>query len=120
MVSMGRYHSTTFVTITVLITVGIFMLDVQIPLGIAVPVLYLLPFSYVILWSVPRQRLVIFIFPLIVTGLTLVALIAKPGGDWNVGTANRLIILCVMWAITVLALVRKQQDADREVTVAQR
>ena len=93
---------------------GIFWIDLSLPLGIAVPVLYVIPVSWIALWSARRET-----GALIVTGLSATALIVlrygmATTGHTDLAFINRLLPSCVVWATILFALFRKVQEEDRK------
>ncbi len=93
---------------------GVLWLDVSMPLGVAVPVLYAIPVSWIALWSGRRET-----FALIATGLSATILIMlryvlASAEDADLAVVNRLLASCVIWATVLLALFRKVQEEDRK------
>lgn len=93
---------------------GIFWIDLSMPLGIAVPVLYVIPVSWIALWSGRRETAA-----LIVTGLSATVLIVlryglAATGESDLSLINRLLSSCVVWATILFALFRKVQEEDRK------
>jgi len=94
--------------------IGIFWFDLSMPLGTSVPVLYVIPMSWIALWSRRRETLT-----LILTGFTATVLIVLRHGfagtsqtDFEV--INRLLPSCVVWTTVLIALFRKVQEEDRK------
>ena len=94
--------------------VGIFWLDLSMPVGGSVPVLYVIPVSWIALWSRRRETLT-----LILTGLTATILIVLRYGfagtsQTDLEVINRLLPSCVVWTTVLIALFRKVQEEDRK------
>lgn len=93
---------------------GILWVDLSMPLDVAVPVLYVIPVSWIALWSGRRETVA-----LIVTGLSATVLIVlryqlATTGQTDVAVVNRLLPSCVVWGTILLALFRKVQEEDRK------
>ncbi len=93
---------------------GIFWIDLSMPLGVAVPVLYVIPVSWIAFWSGRRETVA-----LVVTGLSATVLIVlryglATTGQTDLAVINRLLPSCVVWATILLALFRKVQEEDRK------
>jgi hypothetical protein len=93
---------------------GIFWIDLSMPLGVAVPVLYVIPVSWIALWSGRRETVA-----LIVTGLSATVLIVlrygfATTGQTDLAVVNRLLPSCVVWTTILFALFRKVQEEDRK------
>ena len=93
---------------------GIFWIDLSMPLGVAVPVLYVIPVTWIALWSGRRETA-----PLIVTGLSATVLVVlryglATTGQTDMDVVNRLLPSCVIWTAIVLALFRKVHEEDRK------
>jgi hypothetical protein len=96
---------------------GIFWLDLSMPLGASVPVLYVIPVSWIALWSGRRETLA-----LTVTGLTATVLIVlrygfATTGQTDLAVINRLLPSCVVWTTVLFAVFRKVQEEDRKMRV---
>lgn len=92
---------------------GVFWLDFSLPLGIAAPVLYAIPVSWVALWSRKRETKT-----LIATGFTATVFMALRYGladaeHSDLALINRFLPFCVIWATIVIALFRKVKEEDR-------
>lgn len=93
---------------------GIFWIDLSMPLGVAVPVLYVIPVGWIALWSGRRETVA-----LIVTGLSATVLIVlryeyATTGQTDLAVINRLLPSCVLWTTILFALFRKVQEEDRK------
>lgn len=93
---------------------GVFWLDLSMPLGIAVPILYAVPVGWIALWSGRRET-----FPVIMTGLFATVLIVlrymmAAGHELEFETTNRLLTTGVIWSNILLSIFRKVQEEDWE------
>jgi hypothetical protein len=93
---------------------GVFWMDLSLPAGLAVPVLYVIPVNWIALWSGRRETL-----PLIVTGVSATVLLVFGYGlagarEPDAAVMNRLLPLGVIWATIVFALFRKVQEEDHK------
>jgi hypothetical protein len=93
---------------------GTFWIDLSMPLGVAVPVLYVIPVSWIALWSGRRETIA-----LIVTGISATVLIVLRYGlaateQTDLAVVNRLLPSCVVWTTILFALFRKVQEEDRK------
>ncbi len=89
----------------------IFIVDLLLPLGVAVGVLYttLVLFS---MWS-PHRRFIL----LVATGvsvLTVLAFFLDPGEANWMAVSNRLISLFTIWVATILSFLHKRDQEERE------
>ncbi|MBI4001445.1 MAG: PAS domain S-box protein, partial [Nitrospira defluvii] len=101
------YQKPVFVEygVTALLTIGIFLLDLLMPAGIAVWLLYAIPFTLV--WSPTRARAPLF-FAGLATLLVLIGhLVSPPEGLPLSSLLNRLLGIGLMWAF-ILALVGRR------------
>jgi hemerythrin-like metal-binding protein len=107
------------------LTVVIFLIDLQLPLGVAGGV----PYVVVVLmaWWLPNSRDVV-VLALITSVLTLIGYAHSPSGGipWIVIT-NRSLALFAIWTVTILIIQRKQAEMeiinardDLEITVSKR
>jgi hypothetical protein len=102
---------------TILLAVGIFVLDFFYPLGVAIGALYT-PLVLITLWSSSRR------FTLIVTAgastLTVVGLFYPLYGasDW-LALTNRVLSLITIWVAAILVLLYKRAEKERDVLVRQ-
>ena len=103
-----RPNPATIYTITALLALGAFMLDVHIPLGVAAGVPYVAVVLFA-LWNSSR------FFPLLMaavsSGVILLGWVLSPPGDeaWKV-LANRGLALFAIWVTVLLSLQRRQAD----------
>lgn len=92
---------------------GVFWLDLSMPLGTAVPVLYAVPVSWIALWSGRRETLSVIVTGLFATVLIVLRyLMASDGSEFE--ATNRILTIGVIWANIVLSIFRKVQEEDWE------
>ena len=95
-----------------LITLVIFAADTVLPLGLAVPMLYVMPLAYLTLWSRPEQSTPVILLAGATTALTLVGyFVSPPGLVWQ-GRANRAVSILVIVFMATLSILRKQTEED--------
>lgn len=96
-----------------LLTVGIFLLDLTTPVGVAVPMLYVIPL--VLTLQTPRERDPLY-FCVLATILIWVDLFIKPAGSPLVyGVLNRTLGTAVLWILALgLIRFRRIQQKARE------
>jgi len=108
----AKTTSLALIGTTILLAVGIFVLDFFYPLGVAVGALYT-PLVLITLWSSSRR------FTLIVTVgatvLTVVGLFYPLYGaaDW-LAVTNRVLSLITIWVAAILVLLYKRAEEERE------
>lgn len=93
---------------------GIFWFDLSMPLGVAVPVLYVIPIGWIALWSARRETLALIVAGLCATGLMVLRYELATTGQSDLAVINRLLPSCVVWSTILLALFRKVQEEDRK------
>jgi PAS domain S-box-containing protein len=95
----------------VILTVGIFMLDIVTPLGWAVWLLYLIPLTFMLQSSTVRDS---YYFSAVATILTVVGWWVSPRGDEDPDQAliNRLVGVGVLWVFTWLMVRQKRARAE--------
>jgi PAS domain S-box-containing protein len=89
---------------------GIFVVDLWLPLGVAAPVLYVIP---VLLASWAKRRLALPTVAISVSALTLVGIMTEPAAvipSWVV-VWNRAMALLIIW-ITAVLCVRRQRSEE--------
>jgi hypothetical protein len=93
----------------------IFVLDILTPVGIMLPVLYIIPVILVGVWSSPRAILAVTVVGAGSTVLGTVAyFLAAPGLHDDVIVANRVLALFGLWLCVIIILLRKGFEQDRE------
>lgn len=89
----------------------IFTIDLLLPLGVAVGVLYA-TLVLLSMWS-PHRRF-IFLVAAVASGLTVLDFFLSPGDpDW-MAVSNRVLSLFTIWAVAVLAFLHKRDQEERE------
>lgn len=96
-----------------IIACGIFILDIQVPIGYAVYLLYLIP---IFLTAPALEPLSVLFLPAIGTVLTIASyFLEPPGGDLTRAMINRGLGIFALWAISFIIMMRrKAEDALRE------
>jgi hypothetical protein len=97
---------------------GIFWFDLSMPLGVSVPVLYVIPVSWIALWSGRRETVALILTGLSATILILLRYGFATTGQTDLAVINRLLPSCVVWMTVLFALFRKVQEEDREMRQA--
>ena len=104
--------------VTLVLTAGVFWVDLHTPADFAIPFLYVLPLQCIIFWTAPHQ-----FFPVIVAAL-FATIFNALGYFWStdigkpeISAVNRLIAACVTWGTVILAMLRKGDEQD---TLSQR
>jgi ABC-type proline/glycine betaine transport system permease subunit len=92
---------------------GVFWIDLSMPLGIAVPVLYVIPVSWIAFWSGRRETLALIVTGLFATVLIVLRYGLAAAGESDLAVINRLLPSSVIWATILFALFRKVQEEDR-------
>ncbi|MES4784714.1 MAG: hypothetical protein C4294_01575, partial [Nitrospiraceae bacterium] len=88
------------------LAVGIFTLDLSLPLGVAVGVLYTIP-VLISIWF-PQKRYTL-VSALLGTVFTILGIFLSPlGGILWVGLINRGLTLFIVWVTVILVLLHKQ------------
>jgi len=76
--------------------------------------LYVIPVSWIALWSGRRETLSVVMMGLLVTMLIVVRYAMAPGDESAFAGTNRLLAAGVIWATVLLAIFRKVQEEDWE------
>jgi ABC-type proline/glycine betaine transport system permease subunit len=97
---------------------GVFWIDLSMPLGIAVPVLYVIPVSWIAFWSGRRETLALIVTGLFATVLIVLRYGLAAAGESDLAVINRLLPSSVIWATILFALFRKVQEEDRRMREA--
>jgi hypothetical protein len=93
---------------------GVFWVDLSMPLGVAVPVLYVIPVGWIALWSERRETIALIMTGLCATVLIVLRYALATTGQTDLAAVNRLLPSCVIWATILFALFRKVQEEDRK------
>jgi len=92
----------------------IFLLDVTTPIGVAVPVLYVVPIVWFGVWSPPSAILPVGIIGAVSTVLGLLGFFIYAAGDGTeFDVMNRILALCAVWFVVLSILLRKGVEQDR-------
>jgi hypothetical protein len=105
---------------TVTLIVAIFFVDLSTPLGLAIPVLYVLPVVCLAMWSSPHATVSLFVTAIVCTLLGFFGLLLSPPGDRELAIGNRALSLCAVWGTILLALLKKGLDQDCELHAERR
>lgn len=92
---------------------GVFWLDLSMPLGTAVPILYAVPVSWIALWSGRRETLSVIVIGLFATVLIVLRYLMS-GDGFEFEVTNRVLTIGVIWANIALSIFRKVQEEDWE------
>ena len=90
----------------------IFGLDVLVPLGTEVSLLYLIPLGFVAMWSSPKQSTHVLVIAAVCAVLTWVGFfLTPPHAVWS-AVANRLLAVTVIGFTVMLSVSRKRAEDD--------
>ena len=106
------HMSRLVLALVIILAACIFVLDLNTPLGYAIPVLYVLPSLLLAVWTPPSLLWPLFGLAIVCTVLVLVALVLSPPGDIDLAHGNRFLTLCVLWGSVLIALIRKGAEQD--------
>ncbi|MBM4139749.1 MAG: PAS domain S-box protein [Nitrospira sp.] len=102
-----------------LLTVAIFLFDYATPVGVAGSMLYVIPLLLTYFTSVTRRGRDPLYFSLIASSLLWVNLFLKPAGlPITYGAFNRVLGMCVLWAVAVAVLNFKRMQQEIADTAA--
>jgi len=107
--------SSAHVAVAYIVVLVVFILDMMLPLGIAVPCLYLLPLSFLALWSTPKQSSPALLLAGVCMVLITVGFFLSPFGPLWVAVVNRLCAITIIGVTTVLSLLRKRTEEQIKV-----
>ena len=94
------------------VAVGVFIVDLFIPKGVADGLLYVAPVAWIALWSNRHEAsLVVFVAAMCTVCAIAGFLLSPPGLLW-LGLANRGITIFVVWLTVVLSLTRKSVEEE--------
>lgn len=97
-----------------IVVTSVFLLDVSIPLGFATPVLYVIPVALVAIFTPPTAFVAVFVTAGLCTLLTFAGFFLSPPGHFDLAVGNRFVALCAVWAIVIIAGIRKAREQDAE------
>ncbi len=96
---------------TAFLALGIFALDLLLPLGVAVGVLY----TTLVLLSIwaPHRRFILLVAA-VVSVLTVLDFFLSPGDAYWMAASNRMLSLFTIWVTAVLSFLHKRDQEERE------
>jgi hypothetical protein len=101
--------------IVYMLVVAILICDVLLSLGVAITSLYLVPVTFLALWSPPKQSAPVLLLVAVCIVLTAVGFVLSPPGPVWVAMANRLFSVTIIVLTTVLSLLRKRTEDEIKV-----
>lgn len=106
--------SPLLLALSVGLAAGIFTLDLSVPSGIGVPVLYIAPVALIELWSSPKESGLVLLIAAGCTAAILLGFFFAPFAEIPLWAAipNRMIALLVIWVTVVLSLLRKHVEEE--------
>ena len=100
------------VTVAYMLVLIILGLDVLVPLGTEVSLLYLIPLGFVAMWSSPKQSTHVLVIAAVCAVLTWVGFfLTPPHAVWS-AVANRLLAVTVIGFTVMLSVSRKRAEDD--------
>ena len=103
------------VTVAYMLVLIILGLDVLVPLGTEVSLLYLIPLGFVAMWSSPKQSTHVLVIAAVCAVLTWVGFfLTPPHAVWS-AVANRLLAVTVIGFTVMLSVLRKRAEDDLQV-----
>ena len=116
MLPAGTKHLTAArFTVTYILVLMVFVADVLLPLGTATSCLYLIPLSFLTLWSTAKHVFRVVLLATVCAILTGVGFLQSDAGSEWLAVANRLIALTLIIVTAVLFLLRKRTERDIKV-----
>ena len=103
----ATHVSTAYILVILVLTTDAFL-----PLGVAVPALYLIPLSYLAIWSTPKQSSPLLLLAGVCSALTVIGAFLSPPGLLWIDMANRVLALVVIGILTLLSMLRKRTEED--------
>jgi hypothetical protein len=110
-----RHTDRWVIILAVASATAVFSVDIMLPLGIAIPIAYVLP-VLLTLWS--SRPLFPYLTAIGVTALTVIGFFVSPPGLHDLAIQNRLIALGTVWCVASLTLLFKR--AKRDIAALQR
>jgi hypothetical protein len=90
---------------------GIFFMDLYVPEGVAIGMLYVAPVALIALWSPPGQPSLVIVAATTCTALTIIDLVYfSANAIAGVTLSNHTLALGSMWVVVILSLVRKRTE----------
>ncbi len=103
-----KNYSAKYLSIGIIASVGIFILDALLPLGIADGMLYV---ALVLLGLIAQNRKLIIVAAILGSVLNLLGyFFSPPGGELTNVIANRLLALLTIWMTAILCLLKNKSD----------
>lgn len=93
----------------------VFVIDVFLPLGLAMPVLYVAPLACLTLWSSPKDSWGVVFTAIICTALIVTALLLSPPRLRSLAVLNYVLTVGMVWVMAVLSVLRKRVEQERNV-----
>ena len=107
-------HQNVLHLVVALLLLIIFALDMTTPVGVAVPVMYVVPVVGFGVWSPPNAILPVGIVGALSTALGLLGFsISAAGEATEFDVMNRILALCAVWFVVLSILLRKGIEQDR-------
>ena len=94
------------------VAIGILVLDLFIPKGVADGLLYVAPVAWIALWSNRHEASLVVMVAAICTACAIAGFLLSPPGLFWLGFANRAITIFVVWLTVVLSLTRKRVEEE--------
>ena len=94
------------------VAVGVFILDLFVPKGIADGLLYVTPVAWIALWSNRHEASLVVLVAATCTVCAVAGFFLSPPGLLWLGLANRGITIFVVWLIVALSLTRKRVEEE--------
>jgi len=106
-----KYYSRKYLVVGLILSGLIFVVDTQIPQGVAGGMLYVV---LVLLGLMTGHRSFIIYAAVLGSALNAVGfMISPPGGEWGEVVANRLLAIFTIWMTTMLCLIINRAEKDR-------
>lgn len=100
------------VTVAYILVLITFVLDVHVPRGTEVSLLYLIPLGFVAMWSSPKQATHVMVIAAVCAVLTWIGFfLTPPDAVWS-AIANRLLAVTVIGFTVMLSVSRKRVEDD--------
>jgi hypothetical protein len=94
------------------VAVGVFILDLFVPKGVADGLLYVTPVAWIALWSNRHEASLVVLVAATCTVCAVAGFFLSPPGLLWLGLANRGITIFVVWLIVALSLTRKRVEEE--------